>query len=310
MGFQLNSQQLFLTYPKCDIHPLYASILLTEIFDTTKYLIAQEQHQDGTFHLHAYLRLTKAIRTRDQFFADITDHDGKTYHGNYRGARSPKSVLQYCTKGNTWETNIPNFEIPAKPLRQIIDQSQTASEFIQQVKINLPRDWILYPDRYTAYAKSQWYEPPERYRSPYQLTDFSIPGIVRTWMDEVQERSTSTVWIRTRGLVLHGPSRTGKTSLARSIGPHIYWNHMINLDDWFESADYIILDDIDWDYVPAKKCFFGCQECFVLTDKYKKKQTVKGKPVIYICNDLPSALEEEWYKKNTYKVNIINNLFS
>lgn len=94
---------------------------------------------------------------------------------------------------------------------------------------------------------------------------------------------------RPLSLVIIGPSRIGKTAWARSLGPHMYFNTYINLDRWNDNAKYIILDDftIEVDkYLPSWKCFFGSQEEFTLTDKYRSKRTVKwGKPLIWLNNE-------------------------
>lgn len=59
-----------------------------------------------------------------------------------------------------------------------------------------------------------------------------------------------------------------------------------NLDDWDEDADYLVADDIPWKYMPSKKCFLGCQQEFVLTDKYRQKRTVTfGMATIYSMNE-------------------------
>jgi len=65
----------------------------------------------------------------------------------------------------------------------------------------------------------------------------------------------------------------------------MYLCGQFNLDDWDDSAGYIVLDDFDVKFFPQWKSFLGCQRCFVLTDKYRKKRTVQwGKPCIWLCN--------------------------
>ena len=60
---------------------------------------------------------------------------------------------------------------------------------------------------------------------------------------------------------------------------------MFNLDDWNPNASYLVIDDIEWTFVPCKKGLFGAQQQLTITDKYRKKQTlIWGKPVIYLCN--------------------------
>lgn len=65
----------------------------------------------------------------------------------------------------------------------------------------------------------------------------------------------------------------------------MYFCGQFNLDDWDDSAAYCIIDDFDIKFFPQWKSFLGCQREFVLTDKYRKKRTVKwGKPTIWLCN--------------------------
>lgn len=64
-----------------------------------EYLVAREQHTDGHWHLHAYLKLSKKINTVDPHIFDFEDEDTEQmYHGNYQGARSDIDVIKYCVK--------------------------------------------------------------------------------------------------------------------------------------------------------------------------------------------------------------------
>lgn len=84
-----------------------------------------------------------------------------------------------------------------------------------------------------------------------------------------------------------------------------------------EFADYIVLDDIPWDRMPAPKALLGCQEEFILTDKYHKKITLKNwsKPAIILWNEdmdpRPnwSNSWSDWAKKNIIFINIRTPLF-
>lgn len=89
---------------------------------------------------------------------------------------------------------------------------------------------------------------------------------------------------------------------------------MFNLDDWNADADYLIIDDIDWKYVPAKKALFGAQKQFTITDKYIKKKTLLwGKPVIYLCNqdmDVYNSCDEKlWLRDNCDYVILHTKMF-
>lgn len=66
----------------------------------------------------------------------------------------------------------------------------------------------------------------------------------------------------------------------------MYMNGQFNVDKWDNKADYLVLDDIDWKFLPNRKQFLGGQYEFELSDKYRSKRTVKwGKPTIYCMND-------------------------
>lgn len=107
------------------------------------------------------------------------------------------------------------------------------------------------------------------------------------------------------GLILIGPTRIGKTCWARSLGPHIYWGGSTTIRDadW-GGVDYIVVDDVPWDYFVGKKQFLGGQHEFILTEKYiRKTRIVFGKPVIYLCNenpfpDMKDVEERDYFLKN------------
>lgn len=103
-SFQLNSKQLFLTYPQCTLSKDEAHMLLRlklEEYMLEKYVIAHELHANGDHHLHAYIKLSMPYRTRDSRSLDIGG-----FHGNYQGCRSAKNVVKYCTKEEDYISNM------------------------------------------------------------------------------------------------------------------------------------------------------------------------------------------------------------
>jgi hypothetical protein len=94
----------------------------------------------------------------------------------------------------------------------------------------------------------------------------------------------------------------------------------MDLTVWDDSALYLILDDFDdrsWKDFAYKKQFIGCQREFAITDKYKRKRTIKwGKPTIVISNDDTDPWirlnrnQREWYSENCIRVEINIALFN
>ena len=58
-----------------------------------EWVVASEKHQDGTDHLHAFIKYEK----KTEWAPRKWDLDG--FHGNYQKARSWQDVKAYCMKG-------------------------------------------------------------------------------------------------------------------------------------------------------------------------------------------------------------------
>lgn len=63
--FRLSATSLFLTYPQCAVSKEDALRQLKEIVPVEKALVAEEAHEDGTPHVHAYLKLSKRINIKN-----------------------------------------------------------------------------------------------------------------------------------------------------------------------------------------------------------------------------------------------------
>lgn len=102
-NYEINSRQLFLTYPQCTLTKDQALEELYKLFDIEEYVVAHEFHKNGDSHIHAYIKLSDSAdkRFRTPTFADIGG-----FHGNYQGCRSVKNVLKYCTKAEDYLSNI------------------------------------------------------------------------------------------------------------------------------------------------------------------------------------------------------------
>jgi len=100
--FRLAAKGFFLTFPQCPVSKQEASRRIQDHFPSQILwsLVAQEKHQDGTDHLHAFIKLEKKATFNNKLF-DLPDH-----HGNYQVAKSWKHVKQYVTKGGNFIASI------------------------------------------------------------------------------------------------------------------------------------------------------------------------------------------------------------
>lgn len=97
---------------------------------------------------------------------------------------------------------------------------------------------------------------------------------------------------------------------------------MFNLNVWDNEATYLVLDDIDFEYIPNRKALWGSQKEMTLTDKFKHKRSVQwNKPMIVLQNEgwdfrdltvggrkseggFRTVAEREWYLENSVIVEI------
>lgn len=92
---------------------------------------------------------------------------------------------------------------------------------------------------------------------------------------------------------------------------------MYNVDDLDLDADYIVCDDIPYERFPAFKAIVGCQNSFVLTDRYRKKITIENwdKPLIICINpdmDYEDKMDfnlKRWFRFNVFKCEINESMF-
>lgn len=132
--FRLRADQLFLTYPKCDLEKEEVQRQLKEIFEHyAGSVICREHHADGTLHIHCYVRLSQKLDTRNQNVADLTQSGGPGFHGNYQGVKSPKAVAFYVIEcGDYIVDNVDIATLPGSviesrwarvPVFHIVDES-------------------------------------------------------------------------------------------------------------------------------------------------------------------------------------------
>ncbi len=88
---------MFLTWPQCDIAHKIVLDRMKKLFDPLWCIVAHEDHEDGSPHLHCLCMLKK--RTRVSFKA-LTDVTGKS--GDWQLARAYNAVMKYVTKDGDW----------------------------------------------------------------------------------------------------------------------------------------------------------------------------------------------------------------
>lgn len=304
MAWKFQSVSVFLTYPHCPIGKETLLVRLQELLEpyTPKYtVVCDEQHEDGEPHLHALILLTKRLLTHNERFFDLDGH-----HPNIQSARNKSATIAYVKKHGDF---IEDGDSPVKRKWVEVLTAGDRDEAAQRIREISPRDWVLSYDRVQHYLDTAFPQQRETYTSDYSFDAAVIPAGIRRWLDQRHESA------RPLSLLIIGPSRTGKTELARSFGHHIYWNGYFDLRQYDNSAEYAIFDDIPWErFEFMAKQWLGAQKEFTCTDKYCRKQTIRwGRPTIYISNTDPRDKMDdhirEWLQHNVITQIIHNKLF-
>lgn len=120
---------------------------------------------------------------------------------------------------------------------------------------------------------------------------------------------------RPKILIMHGPTRTGKTLLSRALGPHMYHAGKFNINVCTTDVAYAVFDDLrdgfnspGFDY----KSWLGGQNEFTVEGKWVRetKFVWNSKPCIYICNRDPlegkegviKGVDYDWIRANSVSV--------
>nr|CRI68473.1 Replication protein [Pepper huasteco yellow vein virus] len=336
--FRLNAKNYFLTYPQCSISKEEALAQIQNLSTPVnkKYIkICKESHEDGQPHLHVLIQFEGKYQcTNNRFFDLVSSTRSAHFHPNIQGAKSSSDVKTYIDKdGDTVEWG--EFQIDGRSARggqQSANHTYakalnaaSAEEALQIIKEEQPQHFFLQFHNIVSNANRIFHTPPEPWVPPFQLSSFNnVPEIMTQWVSE-NVCDAAARPMRPLSLVVEGPSRTGKTLWARSLGPHNYiCGHMdLSPKIYSNNAWYNVIDDIPPHYVKHFKEFMGAQRDWQSNCKYGKPIQIKGGiPTIFLCNPGPQSsykeyLSEEknrslndWVQKNAIYVTIEEAIFT
>nr|AYP64184.1 replication associated protein [Alfalfa leaf curl virus] len=322
-NFRLQGKSIFLTYPQCPLIPIFLIDYLYQLlknWDPTYARVCREEHQSGEPHLHCLVQMDKKIDIKGPRFFDIKDPNGpSTYHPNTQIPRRDADVADYISKGGVFEERGLLRASRRSPKKSrdsiwttILTESTSKSEFLSRCRTEQPYTYATQLRNLEYMASREWPEPPTLYQPRW--THFpSVPESIKQWADENIFTQKPD---RPLTLIIEGPSKTGKTAWARSLGRHNYFCGGVDFSFWDNHASYNVIDDIPFQFLPCKKELLGSQKDFTVNEKYRKKTRVAGGiPTIVLCNPdqsyktaLSSSDMYEWSELNVIHV-CINDKF-
>lgn len=322
--FRFAAHKAFLTYPRADAIPSKEALFhfLLSLGTAFRCVVGREEHADGGIHYHAVLEFRDKFQSRNKY---IFDFEG--CHPNIARPRSVKDVIAYTIKDGDYVNQgfaIGEIQSLVSLCRDAAAAQTTVANAVVAV-VTLAGDRglrsISMIERFLQLIMKEKtkYEPLRAYPDDFKRLD--IDGIPYRWMDPVERFSIGIAFPAARGtrdehsksLWLYGPSRMGKTQLARSLGTHWYMMSQWNAERLDSTAQYGVMDDIPWESMKFNyKGMLGLQIDVTVTDKYRKKTVYDGGiPVIVLSNELPDFTPEErnWLDANVEFVYINEEVF-
>lgn len=263
--------------------------------DLSDWIIAREKHQDGSYHLHAYLESQSVISTTRPDFLDLRGH-----HPNIQAVRSANAVKKYVTKEgdfiarnaiststNPWKRarDLAREEGLPSALAALEEEPKTA----QQLCVNGDR---IRKNLTTLAAK--------RLKIGHPLDTFT------GW--------NQTMWTRdTHALILTGPTNVGKTSLAKALLPRaLFIRHLDRLREFDPDLyDGVILDDMAFAHLhrEAQIALVDCGDDTDIHIRYTVAQLPAGTPRIFTTNRMPGdvfSLDDPAINRRVQCVRMLN----
>lgn len=271
-----------------------------------RYLACLEKHEDGTYHIHMYLFYYRTIRVDGERYFDVVGFDGRIFHPNVEKIggrkRDHDQVINYVMKAGTFWGDLKKSDHMTRDEvyeeARVMGSSHKARALIQS---RCGRDWWVSHGNIEATLSFLFPPPPPPlYVSPFVF--YAVPAPLLAWELHMEEPG------RHFGLVLYGPTRTGKSSWARSLGRHNYWKGAFNVNAYDAEAKYNVFDDLD-DFRSFKYKSWMGNDPFTVSGKYLKERRIDPKPCIFICNQLPAVKlhsDFDWWISNTirYRVDV------
>lgn len=234
-SFRVNAKNYFINYPRCSLSIKEALSQLQHLEAPTnkKFIrVCQEQHEDGSPHLHVLIQFEGKFSCRNPRFFDLVSPSRSAhFHLNIQGAKSSSDVKAYIEKDGV-HVDWGEFQIDSRSSRggqQSINEvyanalnSGNKSDAFKIIREFSPKDYVLQFHNINSNLDRIFPQPPKLYISTF--TSFTITDDMQQWVGEnlILEEGATAPPLRPRSIIIEGASRTGKTQWARSLGSHNY----------------------------------------------------------------------------------------
>jgi len=341
--FQLNSQKLFLTYPRCPLKKEEVMVALKAIFKSLdasveSLCVAEEQHQldgddqlgqGGTTgrHIHALVLLSSTLRIRNARFADI---DG--YHGRYQAVRSVKAVAKYIQKDGVYIVEgvdpfkcgtASNGAVSARVTKLIMDGAEVAdllqnkedlslcSYVMKNLRTILQFQSFCRRNTEDELKNLEWSATAELLKTKSDLVLTPLELKMRKVMEWVISCYKVTLPFKTPQLYLKSTSDHGKTSFALKLMSffRVFWagtgQHLY--DDFNAKFEMCVFDEFHIKNIPNIRTLNQFLDGQVMSVPCRYNNVLKAKniPCLILSNYSPDQMFRDSTALSAFKSRIL-----
>lgn len=258
-SFKLQAIRFFLTFPQSgDVTRETAMTNLRSKCDVDWAIVAQEQHKDGTPHLHVLFRLkTQRQFTGSDCFDFVT---GK--HGNYTTVRNLRSCLKYIVKSDKDYLKHGTIDIHGRIAKNAGNKSDTVAALLldgkslMEIVEDHPGYVMMHQTKMKAFIefsaaqerKLKMRDHSEGFMSP---PDYEVLNADNTELAEWIEKTFDPILKRKRSdtsLWLYGETGLGKTRFFNRLSKYLHRYDVPLEEDFYDAYanghyDFLYFDE-------------------------------------------------------------------
>lgn len=247
--FRLQGKNYSLTYPQCDTKKEIAAQRIEDKWgnEVKGYVVCEEDHKDGTPHLHVYI----SFRDKKTFCqTDCFDFIGGK-HGNYQVTKSVKKWIEYVTKAGRYlakGVDVESVKRKQKTLSSSVAESIMSGKSISDVNKENPGYVMINKRKIEEYES--WVKCELAKRQKIDWIPPVLEGLTDTNL-KIAEWICSNIRVQRKfkapQLYIHGPRNHGKTSLVEWLERSLSVYHMPMNEEFYDhySDDYdlVVMDE-------------------------------------------------------------------
>ncbi|AJD07529.1 replication-associated protein [Sewage-associated circular DNA virus-18] len=289
-GFRLSGKNFTITFPQCDVKKEIAVERIEQKFgsEIKGYLVCEEQHKDGTPHLHVYLSFLNKKNFKCHHCFNFIG--GK--QGNYQVTKSVRDWVTYCTKGDNYVAKGLDVQAIKK---KTAPKSTTVATMLMEGKslseINAVDPGYVMINKRKLEEYESWVTIERNKKSKLTWVPPLLDGLTDA-NKQICEWICSNIRqprkFKAPQLFITGPKNLGKTSLIEWLGQYLSLYHIPQTEEFYDlytdDYDLVVFDEFKGQKTIQWMNLFLQGSPMNIRKKGSQYMKMKNLPVIILSN--------------------------